>query len=157
MLGRGLHGVTLDTLSTEHESDLGGSASLLYAFHAPFARKDAARLYVPQSVTPARLARRWAQVAERTLPLLIDSADETGAHVAIALPKGMHLKPGFAPSHLSTPFGRYDFDAREEGGKLIIDEQIDVPAQRVPTGRYAEFVKFARAVDDAQSSELILE
>ena len=40
MLGRGLHGVTLDTLTTEHESDLGGSAALLYTFHAPFARKD---------------------------------------------------------------------------------------------------------------------
>jgi len=157
MLGRGLHGVTLDNLSTEHENDLGGSASLIYSFHAPLARKDGARLYVPQSVAPARLARRWAQVAERTLPLLVDSPDQASSHVAIALPKGMHLKPGFAPAHLATPFGRYDFDAREDDGKLIIDEQLNVVAQRIPTGRYEDFVKFARAVDDAQSSELILE
>jgi hypothetical protein len=157
MLGRGLHGVTLDTLNTEHESDLGGSAALLYSFHAPFARKDGKRLYVPQSVAPGRLARRWGTVAERTQPLLIDSPDKSAAHVVIALPKGMHLKPGFAPAHLGTPFGRYDFDAREEDGKLIMDETLEVAAGRVAPARYAEFVKFARAVDDAQSSELIVE
>jgi hypothetical protein len=157
MLGRGLHGVTLEALNTEHENELGGPATLLYTVKTPFARKDGARLFVPQSVVPARLARRWAQLAERTLPLLVDSPELMTAHVAVALPKGMHLRPGFKPARISTRFGRYTFDAREQDGKLVMDESLEVPAQRVAPSAYAEFAKFASAVDDAQSSELIVE
>jgi hypothetical protein len=108
-------------------------------------------------VFPGRLVRRWGQLAERTLPLLVDSPDELTSHVAVELPKGMHLRPGFTPAHLATPFGRYDFDAREEGGKLVMDEKLVVPAQRVQPQAYGAFVRFARAVDDAQSSELVVE
>ncbi|HEY2027749.1 MAG TPA: hypothetical protein VGH20_00955 [Myxococcales bacterium] len=157
MLGRGLPGVTLETLTTEHENDLGGSAALVYRIKAQFARKEGARLFVPQSVAPGRLLRRWAQLAERTLPLLIDSPDKLTSHVVLELPKGMHLRPGFTPSHLSTPFGRYSFDAHEESGKLLMDEELDVAGQRVSPQAYPAFVQFARRVDDAQSSELIVE
>jgi hypothetical protein len=157
MLGRGLPGVTLETLTTEHENDLGGSAALVYTVQAQFARKEGGRLFVPQAVAPGRLLRRWAQLAERPVPLLIDSPDKLTSHVALELPKGMHLRPGFKPSHLSTPFGRYSFDAHEEAGKLLMDEQLEVAAQRVPPQAYAAFVQFARRVDDAQSGELIVE
>jgi hypothetical protein len=157
MLGRGLHGVTLESLNTEHETELGGTASLIYSIRAPVARKEGARLFVPQSLVPARLGRRWAQLAERRAPLLIDSPDQVTARVTIDLPQGMHLRPGFAPARIATPFGRYTFDAREEKGKLVMDEQLDVWAQRIQPSRYAEFVRFARAVDDSQSSELILQ
>jgi tetratricopeptide (TPR) repeat protein len=157
MLGRGLHGMTLESLQTEHESELGGSAALVSTLRSQFARKDGNRLYVPQSPIAARLVRRLAQIGERTQPLLIDTPELIATHVEIILPKGMHLKPGFAPSHLDTPFGAYDFNAREEDGKLIMDDNLRVPAQRVQPDRYAEFVRFARAVDDAQQSELIVE
>jgi hypothetical protein len=157
MLGRGLPGVTLETLTTEHENDLGGSAALVYRIKAQYARKEGGRLFVPQSVAPGRLLRRWAQLAERTLPLLADSPDKLTSHVVLELPAGMHLRPGFKPSHLSTPFGRYSFDAREDSGKLLMDEELDVPAQRISPQAYPQFVQFARRVDDAQSSELIVE
>jgi hypothetical protein len=157
MLGRSLRGVTLETLNTEHETDLGGSAALDYSVRVPLARKEGRRLFVPQSLVPARLIRRWAQLADRTVPLLVDSPDQIAAHVSLALPAGMHLRPGFVPAHIAGPFGRYDFAAREEGGKLIVDERLDLPAQRVAASRYGDFVSFARAVDDAQTSELIVE
>jgi tetratricopeptide (TPR) repeat protein len=157
MLGRGLHGVTLETLNSEHENELGGPAALIYTLKTPLARKDGARLFVPQSVAPGRLVRRWVQLAERTLPLLLDSPEQMTTHVAVTLPKGMHLRPGFKPARISTRFGRYTFDAREEGGTLVMDETLEVPAQRVAPSAYAEFVKFATAVDDAQSSELVVE
>src|SRR5213078_4856573 len=67
MLGRGLRGVSLEQLSTEHETEIGGSATLVYALHVELARHDAEQLFVPSSLSPARLTRRWAGTGERNV------------------------------------------------------------------------------------------
>src|SRR5207248_7752622 len=56
MLGRGLRGLSLETLTTEHETDLGGGAALVAVVHTQLARRDGEKLFVPSSVMPERLA-----------------------------------------------------------------------------------------------------
>src|SRR5207248_334637 len=75
MLGRGLRGVTLESLATERETDLGETATLVYGLHVRLARRDGAQLFVSSSVVPSRLARRWLATAERQTPLLVDSPE----------------------------------------------------------------------------------
>jgi len=77
-------------------------------------------------------------------------------HAAIALPQGTHLRAGPPPVALATPFGAYRWSAREEGGKLVVDEALSIPQQRVQPAQYAAFAAFARAVDQAQSQELLI-
>jgi cellulose synthase operon protein C len=155
-LGRGLRGVTLESLATERESDVGGQATLVYGFRAQLARPDGAQLFVPGSLVPSRLARRWLQTAERQVPLLVDSPEVLSERVRIALPPGKSLRNAPKPVSIATPFGAYTFRAREESGKLVIEESLSVPQQRVPPERYAAFAAFAREVDDAQSQELLV-
>ena len=156
MLGRGLHGVTLDSLAADHESQVGGPAALVFALHTQLARQDGSALFAPASVLPERLGRRWAQKAERAQPLLIDASEKSSTRARIALPPGLHLKAPPAPLTLDTPFGSYRWSAREEKGKLVLEESLSVPLQRIPPERYKEFVAFVAAVDDAQTQELRL-
>jgi len=156
MLAHGLRSVSLDSLSAAHESEVGGTAALSYALKAQIARRDGAQLFVPSSLVPARLSRQWVQLADRQTPLLFDSPEEVTQHAAIALPQGTHLRAGPPPVALATPFGAYRWSAREEGGKLVVDEALSIPQQRVQPAQYAAFAAFARAVDQAQSQELLI-
>jgi hypothetical protein len=154
MLGRALRSVALDQLTTEGEGVSGGSVTLVSALHGGLARKDGAALQLPASIFPARLRRRWAQKAERTLPLLIDQPESSEVVSSLVLPAGMHLRAAPAPIVLEAPFGRYTWEAREEAGKLRVRETLRLPQQRIAPALYAGFASFARAVDEAQEREL---
>ena len=156
MLGRGLRGVSLEQLSTEHETEIGGSATLVYALHVELARRDAEQLFVPSSLSPARLTRRWAGTGERNVALLLDAPEMVTARETIALPKARHLQHPPQPVELKTPFGDYRWNAREDNGSLIIEESLHLPQQRVAAADYAAFAAFARGVDEAQSQELLI-
>ena len=156
MLGRGLRDLSLETLTTERESELGGPATLLYGLRVQLARRDAEKLFVPSSLLPSRLGRRWAAKAERSVPLLIDSPEAISVKASVALPRDRRLRGVPQPVALSTPFGQYRWSARQESGKLVIEESLELPQQRVAPAKYADFIAFARAVDEAQSQELIV-
>jgi hypothetical protein len=105
---------------------------------------------------PARLARRWLETAERQVPLLVEQPEVLSQRISIALPEGKHLRGAPKPVSLSTPFGAYQWSAREESGKLVIEESLSMPQQRVLPAQYPGFVEFSRAVDQAQSQDLVV-
>jgi tetratricopeptide (TPR) repeat protein len=156
MLGRGLRGVTLESLAVEHETDLGGPATLIYGVQVQVARRDGSQLFVPSSMVPSRLARRWLQTAERQVPLLVDQPEVLSQRISLTLPRERHLRGGPQPISLATPFGTYRWSAREQAGKLVIEESLAMPQQRVRPALYAGFAEFARTVDQAQSQELVI-
>ena len=96
-----------------------------------------------------RTDRPWQ--AERS-----DPDAELAQRVSIALPPGRFLRNAPKAVSIATPFGAYTFRAREESGKLVMEESLSMPQQRVPPERYAGFAAFARAVDEAQSQELLV-
>jgi len=156
MLGRGLRGVELTSLSAEGEAEVGGTATLLYGLRAQLARRDGAQLFMPASLSPQRVSRRWVQKAERALPLLVDSAEKQTTRAEIALPKGFHLRAPPPPVALRTAYGEFSWSAREQGGKLVIEESFALPQQRIPPARYRDFADFARRVDEVEGQELVL-
>ena len=156
MLGRGLRGVTLESLAIEREAEIGGTATLVYGVRVQLARRDGAQLFVPAALVPSRLARRWLQTAERQVTLLIDSPEIVTQRAAIALPPSWSPRGLPKPLFIATSFGAYSWSARAEAGKLVIEEALSIPQQRVKPDRYAAFAAFARDVDQAQSQELVV-
>ncbi len=57
---------------------------------------------------------------------------------------------------IATEFGAYSWTARQEGGKLRIEESISIPQQRVRPERYAAFAAFVRDIDQAQAQDLVV-
>ena len=113
------------------------------------------QLTLPTTVLPASLARRYAELATREKPLLITSLEKFQLHAAIAVPAGMKL--GAPPEvNLETPFGRYRWKAWQQDGKVMIDESLLLPPQRVAPAGYAAFSEFCNQVDAAQSAAMQL-
>jgi hypothetical protein len=159
MLSRGLRGVQLEELKTEGENELGGTGTLVYKLRAQLARKEGAALLVPATTSPARLSRRWAPKADRTLPLLVDTPENQTSEMVVELPAGMRAAELPPAVELKTPFGAYRWAVREEAGaqgaaRLVIREELRMPQQRVQPAEYAGFANFARAVDQAQQAEI---
>jgi hypothetical protein len=88
--------------------------------------------------------------------LLVDQPEVMSQRVSLKLPEGKHVRRGVEPVSLETPYGSYRWSAREAGGNLIIEEALSMPQQRVRPDQYAAFGDFARAVDRAQSQELVV-
>jgi len=72
-----------------------------------------------------------AIISDEPVALLVDAQEQNTSHTSIALPAGKHLRKPPTPVALSTPFGDYRWSAGEHDGKLVIDESLNVPQQRV--------------------------
>ena len=156
MLSRGLRGVELDSLQVEGESEVGGPATAVYGMRVQLARKDGPQLFLPASLVPQNLSRRWAERAERTLPLLVDAAETQTTRSEIALPEGFHLRSPPPPVALRTPYGELAWSVHEQRGRLVMEEAFAMPQQRVAPAQYAGFAEFARRVDEVESQDLVL-
>ncbi|OYW02241.1 MAG: hypothetical protein B7X11_03745, partial [Acidobacteria bacterium 37-65-4] len=57
---------------------------------------------------------------------------------------------------LKTPFGSYLLKGRMEGGRLVIERRVEIPYEIVWPDRYQAFAQFLRAIDEAESGQLVL-
>ncbi|MFL5362735.1 MAG: hypothetical protein ACJ78U_17370 [Myxococcales bacterium] len=154
MLGRGLRRVELVKLSAEGEGQVGTPATLHYDIRAQVGRREGDRLVVPGSLLATRLSRRLIEKAERSVPMLVDSPERIALVTRIKLPEGMHLRGDPAPIAVVTEQGHFSWTARESEGTLVVEEQLDIPQQRIPPERYAAFADLCRKVDDAEAQDL---
>jgi len=156
MLGRGLRRVELEKLSVQGEGELGGTATLLYEIRAQVARREGSSLIVPGSLLASRLARRFVEKAERSLPMLVDSPEKFTLSTRIALPAQTHLRGAPAAIAIATDQGRFRWSARETDGGLLVEEELDIPQQRIAPDRYAAFAELCRKVDEAEAQDLVV-
>jgi tetratricopeptide (TPR) repeat protein len=156
MLARALPGAALESVTVAGENAQGGKSSLDYVLRAQLGRVDGAEMRVPSTLLPAGLSRRYAELAERKKPLLLQSLERYTVHAAIALAAGQHLRAPPEATSLQTPFGRYRWSAKEVAGKLILEEELLMPPQRIAPADYPAFVAFTRQVDQVQGRELLL-
>jgi len=156
MLGRGLRRVELEKLTPEGEGEPGTPAVLHYQLRAQVARREGDRLIVPASLLASRLSRRFAEKAERSLPLLVDAPEKLALTTRIALPAGAHLRSAPAPVTIATEQGRFRWSARESEGALLVEEELDIPQQRIAPDRYPAFAALCRKVDEAEAQDLVI-
>jgi rRNA maturation protein Nop10 len=149
-------GAVLESVTVAGENAQGGKSGLDYVLRAQLGRVDGAEMRVPSTLLPAGLSRRYAELAERKKPLLLQSLERYTVHAAIALAAGQHLRSAPEATSLQTPFGRYRWSAKEVAGKLILEEDLLMPPQRIAPADYPAFVAFTRQVDQVQGRELLL-
>ncbi len=113
-----------------------------------FARRQGAELLLapPLAVSLGPLA----QLDKRETPLVIRQqlALRVSVNLRVALPKGAEVT---APPAARGAHGGRSFETRDrvEGGVLVLDRTLDLPAGRVVPADYGEFVAFVRASDEA--------
>jgi tetratricopeptide (TPR) repeat protein len=107
-------------------------------------------------ILPAQLERRYVALPERQTPLQIGLIPRTDLAVELALPEAARVQPP-PPVVLDTPFGHFSQRVRATPGHLVLERHLEVPLRRVLPGEYARFVAFARAVDEAEQTAIVIE
>ena len=156
MLGRGLRRIELEKLTAEGEGVPDVPAVLHYEIRAQVARREGDRLVVPGSFLASRLSRRYVEKAERSLPLLVDVPEKFALATRIALPAGTHLRGAPVPIAIATEQGRFRWSARESEGALLVEEELEIPQQRIAPARYAAFANLCRKIDEAEAQDLVI-
>lgn len=153
LIGRTFKGARVKTFRFQHFDDpdkplvLKVTASVLH-----FARVSRRQLLIAPPFAPT--FSRLATLPKRETPLLIGEATEQHVKIRIKLP------PGAVPKNLGQPLTlrdsdrRVDVNDRVDGGGLVLERHIELPAGRIQPSAYPRFMDFARRVDNALSSTL---
>ena len=159
-LSESFGGMTLEKLSFDGDdpaSAPGTPLTIHYTFKATgWARVDGKQMVLPgSSLFPAELSRKLITVADRTLPLLLDTETTQQMKVTVTLPPGTRLDGGAGPAvTLDGPFGHYQRTVAAKGDTLTIHDDLVLALVRVKPDAYPALARFCAKVDTAQGQDL---
>lgn len=91
----------------------------------------------------------------RNYPVVLDE-DALRETVDIRLPEGFKVDELPTQVKLDSPFGRYEATWRSEGGSIVFERSLEMPAQNVPASQYAELRKFLDTVAGSAEMPVVL-
>jgi hypothetical protein len=156
-LGSVFPGATLERLRVTDATSSDAPLTLDYSFHLPnLCREQHGALRCPVAFFRPQLLRRYARVANRRLPLLVDLHPDTEVAVSVTAPAGLPLQRAPGPVRLDGRFGRLERGVpRVTGTTFRQRTRLSVVRRRIPPSAFAAFVGFARAVDRALGDEAV--
>ncbi len=153
-------GVELTEVKFDLGAGPGASLSVSYTFKVPelASHEGGDHWSLPLRGFPAQLSQRYAQLASRTLPLLVPAGERPSLQLTLHLPAGAKLD-GATPTELwlDRPFGSYLRREARAPGVVTLREKLVLPPQRVEPAQYPDFAAFADAIDRAQAERLRFE
>lgn len=157
-LARYFGGAELSNLKLEIRREVGAPLRVRYRFSAPrFARvEDEGKLVLGALTFPSQLGRRYVQLGSRRTPLYLDATEASRVRARLTLPAGYRVLSPEPELKTSGRFGRFLRREREEGGKLVIEEELRLGMARVPAAEYQDFARFAGEVDLIQARDLVI-
>lgn len=121
-----------------------------------WARRTPTGFALPLVHHPLGLLSEFGSLPSRRFALLLDAQEFRRDVLRVALPPGLAASEAPAPVNTSGPFGSYSLRAALTPGAVEIVREATIPPARVEPTDYPAFRDFARAVDDAESRELLL-
>ena len=150
-------GATLSSLRIAGRTPEHPFVTLTYSFTVEaFGRRVREGWALPSMLT-AELAANYARMAGRTTTLLVTQPLDTVVTLRYRFPDGAKLPKAPKGATLTSADGRANFalTAGYDGRDLVVQRKLELPIMRVPKGGYPRFAEFCRAVDAAESRELV--
>ncbi len=148
LLGRELRGIQLSQYRVDRFDDLDSPLTIKVQGHVQgFAERAAGSLIVSPPFG-ARLSQ-LAVLPTRQTPLLLVEATHQRVKLELELPPGTELERLAPPITVKNAERSVSVRDAQQGNRLLLDREIDLPAGRVQTADYAEFQEFARRADEA--------
>jgi tetratricopeptide (TPR) repeat protein len=97
-----------------------------------------------------------ATLPERQTAILIGQATHRRVKLKVRLPEGTRVSTTLSPTTLKHKSIVVHVLDRTDGGELVLERRVTIPASRIAPSDYGAFVSFARQVDDAQNAAVRL-
>lgn len=148
LLGRELRGIQLSHYRVDHFDDLDSPLLIHVQGHVQsFAERSGGALVISPPFG-ARLSQ-LAVLPARQTPLLLVDATHQRIKLKVELPPGAKLEHLAPPKSVKDGERRVTVRDSRQGGALVLDREIELPAGRVQPGAYGKFQEFARQADEA--------
>jgi hypothetical protein len=148
LLGRELRGIQLSQYRVDHFDDLDSPLLIQVQGHVQsFAERSSGALIVSPPFG-ARLSQ-LAVLPARQTPLLLVDATHQRVKLKLDLPPGSTLEQLSPPRAVKDGERQVTVRDSQQGGALLLDREIDMPAGRVQPNAYGQFQEFARQADEA--------
>jgi tetratricopeptide (TPR) repeat protein len=154
LLAQAIPGAHLVKVDIENQADLDQPIAMRMNIEVTdFARRRGGTLVL----TPPFAIRisQLTSLPRRQTPLLLGDPTYASIKLALKLPRGAVVR-GLAPVEVKDGDRRVIVKDRQEGGTLILERLIDIPAGRVQPSEYAGLQRFARAADDATMRDIVI-
>ncbi len=119
------------------------------------ARSRGSHLVLPVHLSPRRLLTA-ASEAQRSYDLLLGPPEVEEERVTYRLPEGIGALSLPADDATESDFGAFAVTAAREGSSIVVRSRSSVATPRVTPKDYEGFRSFARALDEAQSREIVV-
>jgi hypothetical protein len=157
LLQQALPGARLEDLEVQNAAELDAPLVLAMKIRMPnFARAQGRELLIPPPFL-VHLAN-LVGLPSRETPLYISEqvATRSVVRLRVKLPEGAEVLTRLAPVSAENGGRSVAVRDRVEGGTLVFDRVIDLPAGRVQPEDYAAFQQFARRADAALKHEVVV-
>jgi tetratricopeptide (TPR) repeat protein len=157
-LSRYFGGADLSSVTLGVKREVGAPVSVRYGFTAPrYGHLEGDKLVLGPVTYPLQLGQRYIQVGSRRTPLFIEGTEAVKTTVTLELPPGFHLVSPVAEVKSSGPYGGFVRHERQEGNRVLVDEQFRLGMARIPVDKYEDFQQFAGEIDLVQGRDLQVE
>jgi hypothetical protein len=151
-VGQSIPGATTTAVEAE---DSAGEFRLKGQFASPrFAQRPQPGMMIFKAGLLSHGELRFTEKS-RQYPVVVD-ADALKESVRIELPAGFKVDELPKPVAIDGPFGKYQASWAAESGSIVFKRTLEMPAQTVPAGKYAELKKFLDAVASSGESPVVL-
>jgi tetratricopeptide (TPR) repeat protein len=148
LIGHSLRGAKLEKYELVNAADPDKPLTIRSRSRVPsFAQVAGGVLLVAPPFAP-RVGQLAALPARQT-PLLLADSSEQQIVLKLHAPPGSSLSTSMAAQEISDGEYKVSIHDREEGGAIVLDRRIVLPAGRVQVAAYPNFLRFARRADDA--------
>ncbi len=153
LLGHALRGARLESYDIVNAEDPDRPLVIRSRSRVPSFAQVAGNVLLVSPPFAPRIGQLAALPARQT-PLLVVDSTEQQILLRLHFPNGSKLLSKLAPRRITD--GAYEVSVRdrEEGGAVLVDRHIALPAGRVQVDHYPEFLRFARRADDSLSASI---
>ena len=103
------------------------------------------------------LVQRIGGLPARSTPVIISSHIDKELEYTVHFPPGHSLTSAFEKPSVKGPFGSASRVVTSDAEKIVIHIQSSLDANRIPVSEYAEFLDFARDLDQITTVQVRLE
>jgi tetratricopeptide (TPR) repeat protein len=116
-----------------------------------------ARVHLEAVVHKSNLLARYGKKASRRWPLILRENEKAVAELTYFIPEGYAVTALPLAKEFRSRFGILAIDVRTEGNRVLIKQEFELHAQRIPPSDYAAFREFCLNVDDWENEPIIIE
>jgi hypothetical protein len=155
LLAQAIPGARLANVEIEHQADLDEPVVMKMKLDvSDFAHRRGANLVLSPPF-PIRISQVTG-LPRRQTPLVLGQPTYAKVHLSLKLPPNARVVSDLSRGEISNADRKVSVHDRQEGGTLVLDRVVDIPAGRIEPSGYDALRDFAQRADETMMRDIVI-